>query len=146
MIAPETMAIRRTGVFAGEFLPDSSMCFGTDASGGPRGEDPRLRVVSWAVVAIRVDFRGPAQAHQLNYEVLGTMSGTLQIGATVNDGESVALDKLAQWATQKVHVAVDSKVAIKRCLVADIHRKYSDSDVWTRTVDERGFVSFLEKP
>ena len=33
-------------LFAGEFLPDPS-----------RGEDPRLRVVSWAVVAIRVDFR-----------------------------------------------------------------------------------------
>ena len=58
--------------------------------GGPRGEDPRLRVVSWAVVAIRVDFKGPTLARQLNYEVLGTMSGTLQIGATVNDGESVA--------------------------------------------------------
>ena len=56
MIAPETMAIRRAGVFAGEF---PSICFGTDASGGPRGEDPRLRVVSWAVVAIRVDFKVP---------------------------------------------------------------------------------------
>ena len=82
MIAPEKMAIRRTGIFAGEFLPDPSICFGTDASGGPRGEDPRLRVVSWAVVAIRVDFRGPTQAYQLKYEVIGMMSGTLQIGAT----------------------------------------------------------------
>ena len=74
----------------------------------------------------------------MNYEVLGKMSGTLQIGAAVNDGESVALDKLAQWATQKVQVAVDSKVSIKRCLVADIHRKCAD--VWTTTADQRGLL------
>ena len=46
------MKRRANGIFAGESLPASSVYYGTDASGGLRGADPRLRVVSWAVVAI----------------------------------------------------------------------------------------------
>ena len=54
------MAVRKEGVFTGEFLPVGSIYYGTDASGGPRGLDPRLRVVSWAVVAIRLRFDEPS--------------------------------------------------------------------------------------
>ncbi|CAE7334827.1 unnamed protein product [Symbiodinium microadriaticum] len=103
------------GIFTGEFLPVDNVYFGTDASGGPRGEDPRLRVVSWAVVAIRWHPEA-----QLKYTRLGTMTGTLQIGATVNDGESVALDQLAQRTNQAIQVAVDSKIAIKRVHIPNI--------------------------
>ena len=42
------------------FSLNSSIFYGTDASGGPRGLDPRLRVVSWAVVAIRLRFDEPS--------------------------------------------------------------------------------------
>ena len=106
---------RKTGIFTGEFLPVDNVYFGTDASGGPRGEDSRLRVVSWAVVAI--------QWHpetKPKYTRIGSMTGSLQIGATVNDGESVALDHLAQWTTRSIQVAVDSKIAIKRVHVPSI--------------------------
>ena len=34
------------------------------------------------------------------------MTGALQIGATVNDGESCALNQLAEWASSPVCVAV----------------------------------------
>ena len=44
------------------------------------------------------------------------MTGTLQIGATVNDGEQFAINKLAEWVTTSVRSSSDSKVAIKRCL------------------------------
>ena len=95
-------------------------------SGGPRGLDPRLRVVSWAVVAIRLRFDEPSASGSLKYSVVGKMTGTLQIGATVNDGESVALDQLAQWATGQIQVAADSKIAIRRCRVPDIESKQLD--------------------
>ena len=109
LLTEAQLQLTKTGIFTGEFLPDSQVYFGTDASGGPKGEDPRLRVVSWAVIAI--------QWHpetQPLYTRLGTMTGSLQIGATVNDGESVALDQLAQWTKHPIQVAVDSKIAIKR--------------------------------
>ena len=109
------LQICKTGIFTGEFLPDDKVYFGTDASGGPRGEDPRLRVVSWAVVAIRWH---PETTPK--YTRIGSMSGSLQVGATVNDGESVALDHLAQWTTRSIQVAVDSKIAIKRAQVPNI--------------------------
>ena len=108
--------VEKTGVFAGEFLPEDKVYFGTDASGGPRGEDPRLRVVSWAVAAIRWH---PDSTPK--YTRIGLMTGSLQIGATVNDGESTALDHLAQWAECTLQVAVDSKIAIKRVQTPNIN-------------------------
>ena len=105
------MKKRANGIFAGETLPASSVYFGTDASGGPRGADPRLRVVSWAVVAI-CECPGVGGGERLVFQIVGSMTGALQIGATVNDGESYALNQLAEWP---VCVAVDSQVTIKRC-------------------------------
>ena len=123
----------KTGIFTGEFLPADNIYFGTDASGGPRGEDPRLRVVSWAVVAI--------QWHpemQMKYTRLGTMSGTLQIGATVNDGESVAQDQLAQWTNQAIQVAVDSKIAIKRMHIPNIEVRMPG--LWSTPQEKRSLL------
>ena len=42
------------------------------------------------------------------------MTGTLQIGATVNEGEQIAINKLAEWVTTPVRSSSDSKVAIKK--------------------------------
>ena len=76
------LQVRKTGIFTGEFLPGDNVYFGTDASGGPRGEDPRLRVISWAVVAIQWH---PETTPK--FTRIGTMTGSLQVGSTVNDGE-----------------------------------------------------------
>ena len=83
----------RSGIFTGEFLPEPDILYGTDASGGPKGADARLRLVSWAVVAIRKAAQGSANG----FKVLGSITGSLQIGATVNEGESAAINELALW-------------------------------------------------
>ena len=73
-------------------------------------------MVSWAVVAVRVTTHPVHSPEEGTYELLGTMTGTLQVGATVNEGEQVAINKLAEWVTTPVRSSSDSKVAIKRCL------------------------------
>ena len=132
LLTPNQLATHCTGVFAGEFLPVSDVFYGTDASGGPRGSDPRLRVVSWAVVAIRLR---PGSEGGPEHEVLGTMTGTLQIGATVNEGESVALDQLAARLRSKANVAVDSKIAIRWCQLSG--SKQPRPDIWTTSDEDR---------
>ncbi|CAE7235281.1 unnamed protein product [Symbiodinium sp. CCMP2456] len=129
-LTPEQLQVRCSGVFAGEFLPVSGLFYGTDASGGPKGEDARLRVVSWAVVAIRIK-----QDADPPYEVVGTMTGSLQIGATVNEGEAIALDQLAAMAPAQVNVAVDSKVAIRWCRASS--GKQPKPGIWTTSAEER---------
>ena len=54
---------------------------------------------------------------RLEYTRLGTMTGTLQIGATVNDGESVALDQLAQWTNQAIQVALSLISMFRNCVM-----------------------------
>ena len=131
-LTPEQLQIRCSGVFAGELLPAHDLFFGTDASGGPRGEDPRLGVVSWAVVAIRLKHNHDAGPL---YDVVGTMSGSLQVGATVNEGEATALDQLAARAPAQVSVAVDSKVAIRWCRASK--GKQPKPSIWTTSAEER---------
>ena len=109
------------------------MYFGTDASGGPRGEDPRLRVVSWAVVAIQWHSDTAPK-----FTRIGTMTGSLQVGATVNDGESVALDYLAQWTVRSLQVAVGSKIAIKRVQVPNIDSIMPE--LWSTPRAKRDFL------
>ncbi|CAE7348380.1 unnamed protein product [Symbiodinium microadriaticum] len=46
--APECFKVRKTGIFTGEFLPGDNVYFGTDASGGPRGEVTEDKVLSSA--------------------------------------------------------------------------------------------------
>ena len=74
------MATQCSGLFKNKHLPGLGVYFGTDASGGPR-------LVSWAVVAVRVTAHPVHSLGEGSYELLGTMTGALQIGATVNDGE-----------------------------------------------------------
>jgi len=128
------MAVRSEGIFTGEFLPGEAIFFGTDASGGPRGLDARLRVVSWAVIAVSVK-GDPRVVSPPDYKIVGKMTGTLQIGATVNEGEATALNKLASWAKEPVRVAVDSKVAIRWCKTSDIEVKMPA--VWTAPQEQR---------
>ena len=116
----ELLAVQKTGFFL-QPDPCKEVYFGTDATGGLKGNDPRLRLVSWAVVAIQplggdlpTDPAGELFP-KTRFKVVGTMKGALQIGATVNDGECVALDQLACFVGQTASVAVDSKVAAKRC-------------------------------
>ena len=63
------------------------------------------------------------------------MTGTLQVGATVNEGEQVAINKLAEWVTTPVRSSSDSKVAIKRCLKANIHETLPQ--VWSTSSAQR---------
>ena len=74
-LTPEQMATQYHGLFTNELLPVSGVFFGTDASGGPRGADPRMRVVSWAVVAVRVTTHPVHSPSEGTYELLGTMTG-----------------------------------------------------------------------
>ena len=99
------------------------------------GADPRMRVVSWAVVPVRVTTHPVHSPSEGTYEFLGTMTGTLQIGATVNEGEQVAINKLAEWATMPVRSSSDSKVAIKKCLKANIHETLPQ--VWSTSLTQR---------
>ena len=101
-LTPAQMATQYHGLFTGELLPVSGVFFGTDASDGPRKADSRMRVVSWAAVAVRVTTHPVHSPGEGAYELLGTMTGTLRIGATVNEGEQVAINKLAEWATMPV--------------------------------------------
>ena len=94
-----------------------------------------MRVVSWAVVAVRVTTHPVHSPGEGTYELLGTMTGTLQIGATVNEGEQVAINKLAKWVTTPVRSSSDSKVAIKRCLKANIHETLPQ--VWSTSSAQR---------
>ena len=128
----EALQSKRSGIFTGEFLPESDIMYGTDASGGPRGADARLRLVSWAVVAIRKAAPGGAN----DFEVLGSITGSLQIGATVNEGESAAINELALWVGGPVKVAVDSKVAIKWCHKPQVHLQAPE--IWTADQRQRG--------
>eukprot|EP00439_Symbiodinium_sp_Y106_P006497 s11491_g1.t1 len=61
-----------------------------------------------------------------------------RFGATVNDGESAALDQLAQWATGQIQVAADSKIAIRRCRVPDIESKHPA--IWTAPQERRDLL------
>ena len=131
-LSPEQMATQYHGIFTGELLPVSGVFFGTDASGGLRGAEPRM---TWAVVAIRVTTHPVHSPSEGTYELLGTMTGTLQIGATVNEGEQVAINKLAEWATMPVRSSSDSKVAIKRRLKANIHETLPQ--VWSTSLAQR---------
>ena len=108
--APAQMAMQSNSLFKNKHLPGLGVYFGTDASDRPRGADPS--VFSWAVVAVRVTTYSVHSPENGAYELLGTMTGTLQIGATVNDGE--------QFATTPVRSSSESKVAINRCLKANI--------------------------
>ena len=66
------------------------------------------------------------------------MTGSLQVGATVNDGESVALDHLAQWTTRSIQVAVDSKIAIKRVHVPNIDIRMPG--LWSTPQEKRSLL------
>ena len=90
------------------------------------------------MVAIRLRFGEPSASGSLKYSVVGKMTGTLQIGATVNDGESVALDQLARWATGQIQVAADSKIAIRRCRVPGIESK--QPAIWTASQERRDLL------
>ena len=72
---------------------------------------------------------GVGGGERSGFQIAGSMTGVLQIGATVNDGESYALNQLAEWASSPVSAAVDSKVAIKRCGKPDIHKQMPG--IWT---------------
>ena len=130
LFPPAQMATQCSGLIKNKHLPGLGVYFGTDASGAPR-----LRVVSWAVVAVRVTTHPVHSPEEGSYELLGTMTGTLQIGATVNDGEQFAINKLAEWVTTSVRSSSDSKVAIKRCLEANI--QHTLPQVWSTSLAQR---------
>ena len=96
-----------------------------------RGED-QMQVRSTGIFAGETL---PAEQIYPEYCIVGTRAGSLQIRATVNEGECAALDVLAQWADQEVLVAVDSQVAIRRR-----HQPRSDSPsphVWSAAPEQR---------
>ncbi|CAE7535232.1 unnamed protein product [Symbiodinium sp. CCMP2592] len=68
----------------------------------------------------------------------GTMTGSLQIGSTVNDGEQVAINQLAEWTKAPIRSSSDSKMAIKRCLMAKAHEVFPQ--LWSASQEKRELV------
>ena len=102
--------------------------FGTDASGGPFSSDPRLRVVSWAVVYGRV------KEGQFCFE--GQASGRLPQGATVTQGEAAAMAFVLKETTKEATVIADSKASIAQ---AESHKfTAAMHPIWNEVFEDRG--------
>ena len=99
----------------------------------PKGKTPGLE----SSPGQSLPFSGTPET-QPKYTQLGTMTGSLQIGATVNDGESVALDQLAQWTKHPIQVAVDSKIAIKRVHTPNIEIRMPG--LWSTPQEKRSLL------
>ena len=104
------------------------LVFGTDASGGPFSSDPRLRVVSWAVVYGRV------KEGQFCFE--GQASGRLPQGATVTQGEAAAMAFVLKETTKEATVIADSKASIAQ---AESHKfTAAMHPIWNEVFEDRG--------
>ena len=78
----------------------------TDATGGPRSSDNRMKVVAWAAIA----FRKLDQTIQ----VVGTWSGLLPHGATEFQGESYAVSKVLSPTTTAIDITTRRGMARTR--------------------------------
>ena len=87
---------------------------GCDASGGALSADPRLRIVSWAVVVAAWRPAEELMCDEPSLTILGTIAGSLQVGANVADGETEAISQLLQHCHGEVEFCSDSSAALTR--------------------------------
>ena len=92
-LVEEQMAVQATGIFRRK-ISASKVLAGCDASGGPFSSDPRLRIVSWSAVVALFKPSELLLEEQPSLTILGTLSGSLQVGASVSDGEAEAIKQL----------------------------------------------------
>ena len=96
-----TEEVKATGVCTQADLDGSLYWFGTDGSGGPHSNDPRMRRCAWSVVAL-----------DSQYQVVGSLARMLTGTAnqhTVPRAEARAFLALLQATSNEPKVAVDAK-------------------------------------
>ena len=128
------LATRATGVFRRK-ISTSKVLAGCDASGGAYSSDPRLRIVSWSVVVAVYKPSELLLGDQPSLTVLGTLSGSLQIGASVADGESEAIKQLLLHCRGDVVFCSDSSAALSRFNKGQISEAVRGNAVgrWTKS-------------
>ena len=125
-------------------LNGQSFVFSTDAAGGPDSPDVRLRIVAYAVMAFK------KEGDQLTN--VASITGYLPVGASVADGETRALQVLADNVFGTADVTVDCQAAIKRaskfgkhlqCHWARAHQtidsfrqEFGASKLWRREIND----------
>ena len=128
------LATSATGIFRRK-ISTSKVLAGCDASGGAYSSDPRLRIVSWSVVVAVYKPSELLLGDQPSLTVLGTLSGSLQIGASVADGESEAIKQLLLHCRGDVVFCSDSSAALSRFNKGHISEAVRDNAVghWTKS-------------
>ena len=128
------LSTRATGIFRRKHSA-SKVLAGCDASGGEHSSDPRLRIVSWSVVVALYKPSELLLGAQASLTVLGTLSGSLQIGASVADGETEAIRQLLLHCSGEVEFCSDSSTALSRFNKGQISGSDRDTVVghWTKS-------------
>ena len=114
-------------------LNGQSFVFSTDATGGPDSPDVRLRIVAYAVMAFKKE-----GDHLTN---VASITGYLPVGASVADGETRALQVLADNVFGTADVTVDCQAAIKRAskfgqTIDSFRQEFGASNLWRREIND----------
>ena len=133
-LVEEQMAVQATGIFRRK-ISASKVLAGCDASGGPFSSDPRLRIVSWSAVVALFKPSELLLEEQPSLTILGTLSGSLQVGASVSDGEAEAIKQLLLHCSGEILFCSDSATALSRFHKGQIADPSRDNVVghWTKS-------------
>ena len=133
-LVEEQMAVQATGIFRRK-ISASKVLAGCDASGGPFSSDPRLRIVSWSAVVAPFKPSELLLEEQPSLTILGTLSGSLQVGASVSDGEAEAIKQLLLHCSGEILFCSDSATALSRFHKGQIADPSRDNVVghWTKS-------------
>ena len=96
---------------------------------------PGSEFVSWAVVVAVWKPAEELMCDEPSLTILGTISGTLQVGATVADGETEAVRQLLLRCQGDVEFCSDSSVALSRFNKQQCDIPYRDNvrGIWTKS-------------
>ena len=133
-LVEEQMAVQATGIFRRK-ISASKVLAGCDASGGPFSSDPRLRIVSWSAVVALFKPSELLLEEQPSLTILGTLSGSLQVGASVSDGEAEAIKQWLLHCSGEILFCSDSATALSRFHKGQIADPSRDNVVghWTKS-------------
>ena len=133
-LVEEQMAVQATGIFRRK-ISASKVLAGCDASGGPFSSDPRLRIVSWSAVVALFKPSELLLEEQPSLTILGALSGSLQVGASVSDGEAEAIKQLLLHCSGEILFCSDSATALSRFHKGQIADPSRDNVVghWTKS-------------
>ena len=121
----------RTGIFTQPTFDASLFVFGSDGSGGPFSQEPRVRRCSWSVVAV---------SKQHPTQILGTISGLLVGKQTVPAAEAFAFKELLGRSHGPVTLVVDAKYVInkwQKIRNPDNIYEGSNPEIWTQIADHQ---------